>query len=272
MPQLIEQLIAPKTGDPAQCEDGLFTGAHYIAVIDGVTSKPGTRWNGKTGGFLAKEAILRALPELAPEASCEQGILFLNDALKRAYGSRYEQARSDRSLRMQANCILYSIRRREIWAFGDCCCRLRGKIYSHKKRVDAVVEQARALYLELALLRGETEQSLMRNDPGRAFIMPLLEQQYLLANGVGPFAYPVLDGFPIHPEQTVVYQVGPGEEVVLASDGYPLLLQTLEKSEAALRRILKEDPLCMREYPSTKARRPGAASYDDRTYIRFIAD
>lgn len=134
----------------------------------------------------------------------------MNDALKRAYGSRYEQARGDRSLRMQANCILYSIRRREIWAFGDCCCRLWGKIYSHKKRVDAVVEQARALYLELALLRGETEESLMRNDPGRAFIMPLLEQQYLLANGVGPFAYPVLDGFPIHPEQTVVYRAGRG--------------------------------------------------------------
>lgn len=75
MPQLIEQLIAPKTGDPAQCEDGLFTGAHYIAVIDGVTSKSGTQWNGKTGGFLAKEAIC-ALPELAPEVSCEQGILF----------------------------------------------------------------------------------------------------------------------------------------------------------------------------------------------------
>lgn len=60
MPQLIEQLIAPKTGDPAQCEDGLFTGAHYIAVIDGVTSKSGTQWNGKTGGIPREGGDLRA--------------------------------------------------------------------------------------------------------------------------------------------------------------------------------------------------------------------
>lgn len=272
MPRIIEQYIASKTGDPAQCEDGLFTGEHFIAVIDGVTSKGDARWEGRTGGLLAKKAILRALPELAPEASCEQGILFLNDALKRAYGSRYEQARSDRSLRMQANCVLYSARRREIWAFGDCCCRLRGRVYSHKKRVDTVAEQARALFLQLELLRGKTQEELLQKDTGRAFIMPLLDRQSLLANGDGAFAYPVLDGFPVNPEQTAVYRVEPGEEVVFASDGYPVLLQTLAQSEAALQRALDEDPLCMRDYLSTKGKRAGTDSFDDRTYIRFIAD
>ena len=272
MPQIIEQFSASNTGDPAQSEDGLFPSGDLNAVIDGVTAKRCPPHQQKTGGRMAMEALIAALPGLPTLASCEESLLFLNHALAKAYGSSYAAAQEDRSLRMQANCILYSAARREIWAFGDCCCRLGGQVYAHKKRVDTVTEQARALFLELMLLRGVPQEQLRREDPGRAFILPLLEGQSLLANSSGPFAYPVLDGFPIHPEQAAVYPVAPGEEVVLASDGYPLLCQTLAESEAALYRILAEDPLCMRLFPSTKGLQPGSASFDDRTYIRFLAD
>lgn len=44
-PSIIEQFIQSKKGNPALCEDGLFVGEHFIAVVDGVTGKgivPGT--------------------------------------------------------------------------------------------------------------------------------------------------------------------------------------------------------------------------------------
>ena len=60
-------------------------------------------------------------------------------------------------------------------------------------------------------------------------------------------------------------------EIILASDGYPLLRPTLQQSEQDLDRLLKEDPQCCRLYESTKGLKPGNKSFDDRTYVRFQA-
>ena len=61
----------------------------------------------------------------------------------------------------------------------------------------------------------------------------------------GEYSYDVLDGFPIHEEHTRVYPVRPGEEVVLASDGYPELFGSLAESEAVIREVKETDPMCM---------------------------
>ena len=62
-----------------------------------------------------------------------------------------------------------------------------------------------------------------------------------------------------------------GLEIVLASDGYPELFATLAQSEAHLQTVNAKDPLCFRENKGTKGIAPQNDSFDDRAYIRFVA-
>ena len=55
----------------------------------------------------------------------------------------------------------------------------------------------------------------------------------------------------------------------MASDGYPVLKETLEETEEALKIVLETDPLCFRQYKSAKGLQKGNNSFDDRTYIKF---
>jgi len=100
----------------------------------------------------------------------------------------------------------------------------------------------------------------------------LLERQALLQNGpdAGPCWYPALDGFPVPEEAIRVVPLGREDrEVVLASDGYPVLHPTLEESEAALHFLLESDPMLFRVHRSTKGRALDADSFDDRAYLRL---
>ena len=58
--RIIETWIQAKHPNQELCEDGLYTGRNYYAVIDGVTSKGSLVWPGeKTGGRFAKDVLLR---------------------------------------------------------------------------------------------------------------------------------------------------------------------------------------------------------------------
>ena len=109
------------------------------------------------------------------------------------------------------------------------------------------------------------------DDPTRDLIMPFLRLQSRFANRRGVYGYFVFDGFtdPTYPIRTV--PIAPGDEVVLASDGYPLLCPTLSESERELARLRRDDPSLIHEYRSTKGFVAGQESFDDRTYLRFVA-
>ena len=66
-----------------------------------------------------------------------------------------------------------------------------------------------------------------------------------------------------------VYTSPPQTQVVLASDGYPVLKDTLAESEKSLDELLQKDPQCLRENRGTKGLVKGNQSFDDRTYVRF---
>ena len=59
----------------------------------------------------------------------------------------------------------------------------------------------------------------------------------------GLFGYLVLNGLNFADEMVKVWTIPSGTEVVLASEEYPQLCQTLKESEAKLREIIAEDPL-----------------------------
>jgi len=148
---------------------------------------------------------------------------------------------------------------------------INDKFHNHDKLYDKITSNTRSLYNHLLLKNGYTQDQLLQYDMGREYIMPLLEKQYLFNNDIKTnFGYPVLNGKKIHFEHAIKYKVKENDIVIFASDGYPIIKNTLEESEESLKRILENDSLCINEYKSTKGITPGNNSYDDRTYIKFI--
>ncbi|MBW3089975.1 hypothetical protein [Bifidobacterium miconisargentati] len=198
--------------------------------------------------------------------------------------------------RLQANVVVYSARHHEAWLYGDCQIMVNGVQTPTVKRVDELLGELRT-FVTLALRERNvrnyapsdvasgtpassspdfapdslSDSSSGSSDPARDMILPFLRLQSQFANQRGPYGYFVFDGFtdPTYPIRAI--PVHPGDEVVLASDGYPLLRPTLAESEAELRRLRHDDPALINEYRSTKGFTPGLDSFDDRTYLRFVA-
>ncbi|MBT1169642.1 hypothetical protein [Bifidobacterium sp. SO4] len=202
--------------------------------------------------------------------------------------------------RLQTNAVVYSAHRHEAWLFGDCQIMVNGVQTPTVKRVDELLGELRA-FVTLALRErnvrnyapsdvasgapassspdsapdslsdSSSDSSSGSSDPARDMILPFLRLQSQFANKRGPYGYFVFDGFtdPAYPIRAV--PVRPGDEVALASDGYPLLRPTLAESEAELQRLKHDDPALINEYRSTKGFTSDLDSFDDRTYLRFVA-
>ena len=260
-----EQFLQGKASDPALCEDAIYAGDHYLAVIDGVTAKGQKRYDGKTSGRAAAEVLCRALARLPENLRAAEGIFSLNAALTAAYGCDFREVLPED--RLQASLVVYSRARREIWLFGDCQFMINGQAYSFPKEIDGIAADLRAFCAQEALLRGASPAEASRESRER--IRPLLLRQMDFANREGPFGYEVLDGGKVQAERVRVFAVQPGDTVVLASDGYPKLFPTLARTERYLAEMLERDPYCLRENRQTKGRAEGNCSYDDRAYFRF---
>lgn len=270
MLSIIEQSIISKRSDGKECEDGLFISNDFLAVVDGVTPKGKWKWDGHTSGYFAKEAVMKGLKELEPEASAHQAIEHINKCIHNSYTQdRLEKAKLDGKEQLQACVIIYSVAKQQIWSFGDCQCIINCQIHTHEKQFDVIVSKMRSLYLELEKLCGKTEEELAKHDTGREFIMPVLEKENMLANSDTAYGFDNLNGFELCFDRMKVYDINEGDQIVLASDGYPSLQPTLKSSERLLKEVLQNDPLCYKTYLSTKGYKPENVSFDDRTYIRF---
>ena len=169
--------------------------------------------------------------------------------------------------RLTASAVVFSRVRREVWMIGDCQCLINGQLYDNPKPSEDQLAQLRADEVNRLLAAGEaTIEQLRTDDTARRAIIPTMLQTMKEQN-VG---YSVFDGFPIPMDKTRLLPLTFDPfEIVLASDGYPTLLPTLEESEAALRRQLADDPLNIGAFKATKAWMAGNNSFDDRAYIRF---
>jgi len=268
---IIEKLIKSKTSDQIDCEDGLFINENFIAVVDGATTKGKLVWDGKTSGRYAKDVILETLLTLDENVDAYGAIETINNSIRKAYKENLEIAKTKPEERMEASIIIFSRTRKEIWSFGDCPCIIDGTLYDHEKKIDLVVSEARSLYIQLCLLEGKTETEIMENDVGREFILPILKKQSLLSNvDDNEYGFAVIDGLNINLNNTKIYKVKEGDEIILASDGYPKPQTTLVASEKYLEDVIENDPLIISKYKSTKCLKEGYQSFDDRTYIKFI--
>ncbi len=261
--EIFEQFIKGKQKNQALCEDMLFVSADFIAVVDGVTAKTDTLFSGKTGGRAAAEKICEAISGFSKDVKIEKAVESLSKSVNSLYcdGAPFGSA--------AASVIIYSDFHKEIWSVGDCQCYVNDEFFSHSKEIDSIVSDMRALVLEVSRREGVSDEELSEKDVGREFILPVIKKQQMFANSGGKFSYGVINGSKVFPEDMVVHKVKAGDEVVLASDGYPKLMRTLEESEKLLQKELLVNPLCDKEFRSTKGVQKDLLSFDDRTYIRF---
>ena len=279
--KLIESKIRGKRYDQSQCEDGMFVGSRLAVVIDGVTAHGKLRWNGGSSGRFAKEVLcefLRTHEEELAVLSAGEFMRRLNDIL----AEKVEEVRpGPKALEEypRACIVLYNAVAREVWSYGDCQCMIGGELHHKEKEVDRLLSELRQFVIESEVLKaeraGESAQEYLEQVPmhdlGREIVSPLIERQMLFENTPRAFGYPVLNGLNFAQEMIKVWPVPEGAEVVLASDGYPELCGTLAESEARLKEILAEDPLCIGRNAGTKGIMEGQESFDDRTYVRVVS-
>jgi len=271
--KIIESFIMSKTKDADACEDGLLISSNYIAIIDGATSKSNFRWgDGITSGKHAMQVLIEDISRLEPSLSAHQAFNFLNESLRDEYAKNGFDIKSELPSYLEASIIIYSVSRKEVWRYGDCQLIINRKKHLNEKQIDIVAKRARSAYVNALIASGKaTYQQLLDHDDGRDFIMPLLKIQSSFGNREGIFGYPVMNGIQKIIDSCVeIFSVKEGDEIVMASDGYPRLMPTLDASEKNLKKILQNDPLLVRDFLSTKGLHKDSLSYDDRCYIRLI--
>lgn len=264
--QIIEQYIKGKRPDQRFCEDGWVVTPHFAAVIDGSTSKIA----GRQGGLLAMQLVKEALRTLPASANKQDMLQHLTQTVAM---HNVPEALTQAAYRLTCSAVIYSQEHRVVWMVGDCQCRWGGKTYTHGKLVDDILVKARVDAAHYLLQHGHSAQSLQQNDLARAVIFDALREQTNFQNDTNPcnpYRYPVIDGTPVDaslvPEWKIPNTI---QELILASDGYPALADTLEETENHLQRLLNEDPLCIGKNAATKCLMAGNDSFDDRCYLRI---
>ena len=289
--KIIESSIIGKKS-PAACEDGMVVTDDFIAVIDGSTSKTPKHLNpdmknGRYAMMLISEYIQE---ELKADASVDD---FCQGVTAYIYNKVYEKLGVEERLkehpeeRLTASAILYSRTRNEVWMVGDCQAIIDGKLYENGKPYEEKIARKRVELIAQGLSPAEARKQ----------IEPLLIKAMLSGQNQ---TYTVIDGFPIYREGVKVVSVSDSSsvqdsvpasdsvpcsdsasasgtisvsssEIVLASDGYPFLKPSLAASEAALAEQIANDPQNIHSFIATKGIVEGNKSFDDRTYIRFLA-
>lgn len=272
MIKIIEFFIKGKT-DNFSCEDTCFTSENFVAVIDGVTSKTDFRYEGKTTGKLASEMIYKVMSKARREDSVQEIITRINEAFEEFYRKvPFPYDKSQKGL--QAAGVIYSSYYNEIWMIGDCQAAVDGVVYLNTKKSDVVLSETRSLILSILAKERGSNTLIQKHDKGRDVILPWIMKATTYANDIESiYGYSVFNGEKI-PDALIkkIKLEDKHHEIILTSDGYPIVKESLEESEKELTKILETDPDCYQTYFSTKGLKKGQKSFDDRTFIRFIVE
>ncbi|GAA3968485.1 hypothetical protein [Gordonia caeni] len=263
----VERTIVQKGSGPGA--DAIGVTENHAAVIDGTTVSEPCDCCGDRAGILAVEAVLEVIDSLAADADLSGFLGTIAETFTRRTWELECRGRA-----WVASAAMYSASRREVWLIGDSAALVDGSHHQQRKRIDVVAAAFRSVVDRAALAGGATIEELRSDDIGRTAIRPLLTRQRNFRNDLsaGDLAWGALAPEPTPIELCRVVEIPPrtgGQDLVLASDGYPLLWNTLAESEAALAARIRSDPLMIGPEPETKGVEPAAASFDDRAYLRL---
>lgn len=255
------------------CEDVIVVTDHFAAVIDGASDATGLSIDGKTGGRFAAEVIERAIHELAPDADARVFADTLAAALSSAVTASIGEVGDD--IRWPVAVVACaSAHRREVWRIGDCNVVVDGRTFPGMSRVGDATGRFRAAVNAALMAKGLSRSEVLASDPGAKAARALIDIQQHLTNVVGPWGFGCVNGRRVPDEYIEIMSLPEGPtEVILASDGFPVLLPTLQQSEIALADLIQRDPAAIDElWAISKSTRPGANAPDDRAYLRLVVD
>lgn len=254
--KILEQFICGKhTMD--DCEDGLVLTPNFVAVVDGSTSKTDRRVNpAMKNGRMAMLVVGEYIKRMSAAATIDDFCQGVTRRVREEYISRnvLERMEEHPEERLAASAVVYSACRREVWMVGDCQAIVDDVFFDNSKPYEYEIAEQRASLIRRGMSPREA----------RRVIEPKLVEAMLRGQNR---EYAVIDGTPIL--MSGVRLVTAGSEVVLASDGYPVLFSTLKESEEALRHQLAADPQNIGTFVATKGLMPGNVSFDDRAYVRL---
>ena len=265
--QIVEQNIIAKN-PKAKSEDGIVVTTDFVAVIDGSTSKSQYHHSlFQSNGRYAMQLTARYIRQMPKTITCSEFMRDITAYIRKHYKkSMLPRLAEHPEDRLTCSVVLFSRVCREVWMIGDCQCLIGGELFDNPKPYEAELATMRAEKVRQLLAEGMTPEELCKNDIARPAIIPRMIETMQQQN----VSYSVVDGFPIDQKHVRIIPLDFRPwEIVLASDGYPKLLPTLDESEAALQHQRATDPLNIGEFQATKTFHPDFNSFDDRAYIRF---
>lgn len=264
--QIVETFSLGKNKNQDLNEDGLFINDKLIAVIDGTTDKQNITINNQSGGVVAKNLIIKKLNDFSGEENSTSIIKILIEYLAKEipleiYG------------KISATVIILNLIKKEIIIFGDSKLLIDNCEIDNSKEIDSVISYKRANIIKELLKEGYNEEDLLKYDLSREKIKVDLINQLQYENKQGTYGYGVITNNLKDIDNVEsfikVIPLNSAKEVVMASDGYPILLNSLKRSEYELNKVIRNDPLCYKQFKSTKGVYNGLNSFDDRTYIKI---
>lgn len=237
------------------------TGSSFV-LADGATDKSGRLYEGKTGGELASELVVRKC--LTTELEGVDLIEHLNTKVMELYRDLgIERDAQNPLYRFSCSfvCVRVSNDVVTITTLGDSGFRINGSIVHRMiKQIDNDNAEERARYIQET---GDIAGS-------RKHIMPLLLKQFDYQNtGDHPLGYGVIDGTstPRKYVETFAYDRNEIQTLEIFSDGYLAVPKetTIDAWERLNDDVEREDPSKYKKYKLTKEK-------DDRTVAILTLD
>lgn len=253
-----------KTADESLNEDVLLDTPDWLVVCDGATDKTGKTFDGKTGGYVTAHLTAKTIAQQKPGTPLSKLINAINE--------NYALTFPDLPSIDRPSCTFVALDKHAaiVHRVGDVSWSDGNTVHEGYMVIDEIHVNMRAAYLEMLLLDGASPHDFNEHDPGREIILPGLRRQGAFRNTTSSeFSYAAIDGRPIPERFMESWELDDSvQEIIIATDGYPELLPTLEQSEEYLQQELDNDPLRIGKHRGTRALIEGYNSFDDRTYVR----
>lgn len=273
--KILEQFIEGKAKEQFKCEDMIFTGKRFFAVIDGATSTNDFLIEGKTTGRMAAELIKIALSKLdniAIPLNTETVLNRIHDEFEAVYKSDFKGVGNH--IKMIASAAIYDSKMEKIYIVGDPKVMTfednQWTDHSKEHKINIKNAEKRAKKIKQCIDEGSSVDSLRDNDLGRLHIIgDILAQSKHQNKPKSPLCYYAFDGTRFESSKIRVIDTKNSTEIIMASDGYLKLFPNLIDSENHLKKVLRDDPLLYQEYKETKGFYSGMNSFDDRAFLKL---
>ena len=153
---------------PETCEDGIVVTDHYIAVVDGSTSKSRQQFHPTmSNGQYCMRQVCQYIESMPADLTAEKFCRLITSYIRFLY-SQYdvdmELLTEIPTERMAASAVIYSVGRKEIWMVGDCQCLVDGVLYENPKPYEEPIADMRSAFIRLALLNGSAAEEFQNVD------------------------------------------------------------------------------------------------------------